>query len=296
MKKYDFKGIIPPLVTPFNQKEEMNEDVLRKEIRFVLSTGVHGISFGGSTGEGAVLTDDELARGIQILQEENKNNIPVLCGIIRNSTRQAISAGMAAKAAGADALMITPTFYFGSSPEGNYGYFKTIAEHIGLPIVIYNVIQTNPITPALMTKISSEIDLVVGVKQAVGGIHGLTDMISACGKNSLVFGAQDDLLFAAYLLGAVGSISAILTVFPHLCVEQWNAVQTGNIELAKEIHYRILPVFRKIEGKAFPGKIKAALYMLGRNVGKARSPILEPTQSELHEMRTELANAGFLND
>jgi 4-hydroxy-tetrahydrodipicolinate synthase len=249
---------------------------------------------GGSTGEGALLNDQELARGIQIVQDENRERVPVLCGIIRNSTRQAVSAGLAAKAAGADVLMVTPTYYHGTSTEGNCEYFETIAKKVGLPIIIYNVIKTNPISPAAMMKIS-EVDLIIGIKQSVSGIHGLTDMIATCGSKSLVFGAQDDLMYISYLLGAVGSISAILTAFPDLCVEQWNAVKAGNIELAKEIHYRILPIWRKIEGGAFPGKIKAVLKLLGRNVGKARSPILEPTPAELLELRTELTNAGFLN-
>ena len=293
MNNCDFQGIIPPLVTPFDDKEELNEEILRREVRFVLSAGVHGISLGGSTGEGPLLSDKELARGIQIVQEENNERVPVLCGVIRNSTRQAVSAGLAAKASGADALMVTPTYYFGASTEGNYEYFQTIAEKVGLPIIIYNVISTNPITPSAMARIT-EIELVIGIKQSVGGIHGLTDMIAECGSKTLVFGAQDDLLYISYLLGAVGSISAILTLFPRLCVEQWDAVRAGNIDLARDIHYRILPVFRRIEGKAFPGRLKATMSLIGRDVGSARSPIMKPSSAEMLEIGTTLANSGFL--
>ena len=292
MKKV-LRGIIPPTVTPFKANEDLDEGALRDEVRFMFGAGVHGISFGGSTGEGAVLSDMELARGVEIVQEENKADLPVLCGIIRNSTREAVRAGLAAKAAGADVLMVTPTHYFGATEAGNYEFYKVLAAETGLPIIVYNVVKSNPVSPQAMKKMS-EIEGVIGIKQSFGGIHVLTDMIFACKGKTLVFGAQDDLLYVSYLLGADGAISAVLALFPRLLVEQWNAVQEGDLERAKEIHYRVLPVWRKIEGDAFPGKIKAAINLTGRKVGKGRSPILELPEQELRELREEMIRSGFL--
>ena len=259
------KGIIPPMVTPFSASEDLDEEALRRELQYLLRLGIDGISFGGSTGEGAFLSDEELGRGVQIVQEENKKRIPVVCGIIRNSTRAATRAGLVAKDAGADALMVAPTHYFGAPEEGNYKFYETLAHKVEIPIIIYNVIQDNPISPQLAARLS-EIDSIVGIKQSYGGAHALTDMVSACGDKLLVFSAQDDLLYVSYLLGAVGAIAAILVVFPERCLEQWNAVKSGDLELAKRIHYRMLPVWRKIEGKAFPGRLKAALNLLGRKL------------------------------
>jgi dihydrodipicolinate synthase/N-acetylneuraminate lyase len=293
MNTLTLQGIIPPVITPFLPSEEIDESALRREVRFLLDANVHGISFGGSTGEGAVLCDDELARGIKIVQEDNFKNLPVLCGIIRNSTRDAINAGIAAKNAGADALLVTPTYYFGAFDEGNLEFFIMLAEKVELPIVVYNVIKDNTISPHIMEKLS-ENEWIIGIKQSCGGIHALTDMISACGDKTLVFAAQDDLLFVSYMLGAVGAIAGILSVFPELCVNQWNAVQTGDFELAKKMHHRMLPVWRKIEGKAFPGKIKAALNLMGRNVGIARNPVGEPAKKVIDEIRQELLKQNFI--
>jgi 4-hydroxy-tetrahydrodipicolinate synthase len=286
-------GIIPPIITPFDQDENMDEATLRREVRLLFDAGVHGISFGGSTGEGALLSNDELSRGIRIIQEENGQGLPVLCGVIRNSTRDAISAGLCAKAAGADVLMVTPTYYHGTSDQGNYRFFTDLSEQVGLPIVIYNVIKTNPILPEQMELIS-QIEHVVGIKQSVGGIHSLTDMIGVCGDKTLVFGAQDDLMYISYVLGAAGAISAILTLFPELCVKQWQAVQAKDYATAMDIHYRMLPVWRKIEGGAFPGKIKAALKLIGRDVGTARQPIQPPTDEEWNELREALEASSCL--
>jgi dihydrodipicolinate synthase/N-acetylneuraminate lyase len=287
------QGIIPPVVTPFLPTEELDENALRREVRFLLDANVHGISFGGSTGEGALLSDDELARGIKIIQEENLGKVPVLGGIIRNSTRDAVQAGLAVKRAGADVLMVTPPYYFGAFNDGNLEFYATLAKKIELPIVIYNVIQNNTISPQLMGELS-EIKLVVGIKQSCGGIHALADMIAACGDKTLVFAAQDDLLFVSYMLGSVGAIAAILSLFPELCVKQWNAIQSSDLKVAKEIHERMLPVWRKIEGKAFPGKIKAALNLMGRRVGIARSPIGEPSKKVIDEIRQKLGKQNFI--
>ena len=293
-----FYGVIPPIVTPFDDNGDIDEAKLRREVRLMIDSGVHGLSFASSTGEGSMLTDEEIARGVSIVQSENKEGLPLMVGIIRVSARQAISAGLAAKKAGADALMCTPAFYppyyHGPYDGDNYKYYQEISDGVDLPIIIYNVIGNNPIVPDTMEKIC-KIKNVVGIKQSVGGIHSLTDMINVNGKNTLVFGAQDDLMFVSYMLGAVGAISAILTVFPKLMVEQWDAVQAGDIQKALDIHYRVLPVWRLIEGSSFPGKLKAALKIMGRDCGKARTPIITPNDDELEELRKALKQGKFID-
>ena len=136
----------------------------------------------------------------------------------------------------------------------------------------------------------------IGIKQSVGGLHGLNAMIATCGDRTQVFGAQDDMLFCAYILGAVGAISAILTVFPELCMRQWKAVQAGNIEEAKTIHFRVLPVWQLVisAGMSFPGRIKSILNLLGRNGGLPRQPILEPSEEMVEQLRIALKHNQLL--
>ena len=294
-RKDDIKGIIPPLITPFTKDGIIDEKALRSEAQFMLKSRVDGLSFGGSTGEGALLSVEEIERGITILKEENNNNIPVICGIISNSTNDAIKKGLAAKAAGADGLMVTPTFYHGTDAAGNISYYKALSDEVQLPIIIYNVIDRNPVTPELMLKIAP-IKNVIGIKQSVGGLHAVNAMIAACSKEVKVFAAQDDVLFCSYMLGTVGAISAILTVFPELCVQQWEAVQGGDIEKAKEIHFRLYPVWKLIAaaGMSFPGRLKAIIKILGRDAGFPRQPILEPPAEVVEQLRNALVNGNLL--
>jgi len=284
-------GMIAPMITPFDENGELDLNTTRKEVKYLLNTGINGISTGGSTGEGALLSNEEIKKIIEIIVEENKNKIPIVAGIINNSTREAIKTSLIAKEVGADALLITPVFYFGATPEGNYEYYKLIAEKVGLPIIVYNVVPTNRITPEVMLKIS-EIEEVVGIKQV--GIEELVAMVSACGDRIKVFSACDDMLYGTYVSGACGAISAMIAAVPDLCVQQWKAFKNGDQKTAIEIHKRLCFVREAYNFTPFPGMLKEIINQLGRTVGKARSPILEPSKKEKEFIRKKLIKAGLL--
>src|SRR5919204_3791703 len=136
-------GIIPPLVTPFIPgSEDLDERALRSELRYLLEAGVHGVTLCGSTGEGHTLSVEETVRCAEVAVEEVRGRVPVVIGIIRDSTREVIRYGLALKrVGGVDALQITPVHYlFNPGPEGTYAYYQEIGQAVGLPIVIYNVV------------------------------------------------------------------------------------------------------------------------------------------------------------
>lgn len=285
------EGMIPPLVVPFDERENIDQEAFRAEVRYLCEANVDGISSGGSTGEGAVLSDDELRRCLEIVVEENEKKIPVIAGIIRNSTREVVKAGLEAKSIGADALLVTPVFYYSATMQGNYEFFKEIAFKVGLPIIIYNVVPTNLISTRALVKLS-EIDEIIGIKQVDPVV--LAKMMDVLRNRMKVYGACDELLYASYAAGACGAISALVTVGPQLCVEQWQAFKSGDHAKAMEIHKKILPLVRCYSEKPFPGKVKELLSLQGRKVGKARRPILEPTAEEKAHMKTCLENAGLI--
>ena len=285
------KGMIPPLVVPFDDEENIDQDAFRSEVRYIYSANVDAISSGGSTGEGAVLTDDELRKCMEIVVEENDKKIPVIAGIIRNSTREVVKAGLEAKSIGADALLITPVFYYSATMQGNYEFFKEIAVKVSLPIIIYNVVPTNIISTRALVKLS-EIDEIIGIKQVDPVI--LAEMVVVLGNRMKVYGACDELLYASYTAGACGAISALVTVAPQLCVEQWRAFKSGDHAKAMSIHDKILPLVRCYSEKPFPGKVKELLNLQGRKVGRARRPTLEPTAEEKSRMKLCLKNAGLI--
>jgi 4-hydroxy-tetrahydrodipicolinate synthase len=285
------QGVIPPIVTPFLENEDVDFQTTRSEVRYLLRTGIDGIAATGSTGEGALLSDEEIQRIVEIVVEENTERIPVIGGVIRNSTRDAVKTAQIAKKAGADALLVTPVFYHGATPEGNYEYYKAIGEAVKLPLIVYNVVPTNLISSAVMLKLS-EIESVVGIKQV--DPKGLVDMVLTCGEETRVFSACDEMLYSTYVAGACGTIAAIVTVAPELCVRQWQAFNNGDQKTAQDIQQKLAYLVKAYADKPFPGKVKELINQLGRPVGKARSPILEPTPEERASIQKSLRQAGLI--
>jgi len=289
------KGIIPPLITPFDQQGNLDEKLIRDEIAVLLKANINAISPGGSTGEGASLDDEELVRIITIIRGIDQN-IPIIAGVIRNSTRAAIRTALCAKEAGANALMVTPVSYNVLVPddEGNYAFYQEIASQVGLPIVIYNVVPQNTISAFLFQRLL-DIPEVVGIKQSVGGISSFYEMKMECGDKGKIFSATDEMLYSTFELGADGAISAILTVFPELCVNLWKMVQEGRLEEALAIQDRLYFTWKTIAGNQFPIRIKYALELLGRTPGYTRSPICHLSKEEKDKIQSAMALAGFIN-
>lgn len=284
--------MVPPLVVPFDSREEIDERAFRAEVRYLASTGVDAISTGGSTGEGAILSDAELARCIEMAQAEKPDGMPLIAGVIRNSTREAVRAAREAAALGVDALLVTPVSYYGATPEGNREYFARIAGETGLPLIVYNVVPSNLVSPQEFVGLL-EIDGVVGIKQ-VDPVK-LTELCTlTAGTGAVVYSAADHLLYGTYVSGARGAISALVTIAPRLCVEQWRAFRRGDQERAMELHGILAPIVRTYLTRPFPGKVKALIELQGRAVGEARSPDRGPTGEERREMRNALSRAGLL--
>ena len=275
------EGMIPPIVTPFRADGTIDEKLIEKEMRYCLNAGVNGLSVSGSTGEGPTIRDEELRDLIGIAKSCVEDQ-PIVCGIMRTCTRDAVRAGQAAQDAGADALMITPTAYNVLVPdeEGMFDFYSTISREVDLPIIIYNVIPQNTITPRLFRRLLDETKHVRGVKQSVGGVPALYAMKMAAKDDGQVYAATDDMLATCFSLGAAGAISAALAVFPELTVEMWNCCVNGNYQRTMEIQDLLYEPWQCIAGNQFPIRVKYALHVMGRETGYCRSPIVHLSEEE----------------
>jgi len=153
------------------------------------------------------------------------------------------------------------------------------------------VVPTNLISARALKKLS-EIDEITGIKQVDPVV--LAEMVSVLGDRMKVYGACDELLYGSYVSGASGAISALVTVAPRLCVEQWRAFKSRDQTKAMEIHKKLLPLVKCYSEKPFPGKVKELLNLQGRKVGKARRPTMEPTAEEKAYMKACLKNAELI--
>lgn len=214
---------------------------------------------------------------------------------MRTCTRDAVRSGLKAKEAGADAIMVTPTAYNVLVPneEGMFDFYSTLSREVQLPIIIYNVIPQNTIQPLLFKRLLDETEYVMGIKQSVGSIPALYAMKMVCQEKGKIFAATDDMLYTCYDLGADGAISAILAVFPELCVEMWDCHLKGNSLRAREIQDQLYICWQSIAGNQFPIRLKYALELLGRNPGYCRSPIVYLPDEEKEQIKRAFKKMNF---
>jgi len=288
-------GIIPPMVTPFNQDGSVDTEAFRSEVGYLIEAGVQGLAVGGSTGEGHTLTDHESWSLIEIAVREAAGRVPIIAGIIVDSTHQAVYRAQALRDMEVAALQITPVHYlFEPDEQGMYAYYATIASEVGLPILIYNVVPWSYASPALLTRMITDINGVVGVKQSAGDMHALAELLLRLKGRGVVMAAVDDLLYPCFALGADGAIAALLTAAPHLSLELWSAVKEGWHVEARDTHEQLLRVWMALKGPNLPARVKTAMRLQGRAAGLPRSPMRPPDPAEKEAIRIALQEAGVL--
>ena len=267
-------GILPPLLTPFDENEDFVESVLRQEIRYMLSKGVHGLVPGGSAGEGNTLSTDELRKIVGATCEEAAGRVPVVAGIIVNSTRQAIERARAVADLGVSALQITPVHYiYKNDDDAMIRHFRSIYDAVGIPIIIYNVIPWNYLSVDLMLRMMREVPGVFGVKQSASDLKSMADLIQRCEPHQRIYAAIDALLYPTFALAAHGAISQILAAVPGPCVELWNLVRAGNHVEALELHGKLLRMWNAIFGDNRLAVTKYTMTLQGVPVGGPRAPL-----------------------
>ncbi len=289
-------GIVPPMTTPFRDDDSIDEDALRAETRFMIDAAkVHGVAVCGSTGEGHALTTAETRRITEIVVKEVKGRIPIITGIITDSTASAIERGLAVKDLGVAALQITPPHYlFRPDDDAMVRHFEALAKGTGLPIMIYNVVPWCYLSPQLLTRIIDNVEGVIGVKQSAGDMKMLADLLVLLGNRGRIMSAVDALMYPSFSLGAHGGIAAILTAVPGRYVQLWDAVQGGDHKQARTLHERLLVLWNALLGDNLPANVKCAQALLGRRSGLPRPPMQASSPAQAAAIRSALEAAGLL--
>ncbi|MBS0561512.1 MAG: dihydrodipicolinate synthase family protein [Proteobacteria bacterium] len=274
-------GIIPPIPTPFTADGEIDLKAFRAQVRFLLGQRVHGVCVGGSTGEGHTLSLDEFRMLMEACAEEVNGRVPLVAGIIANSTRDAIARARAVEHLKIDALQITPVHYlFKPDEDATLGHFRTLTESVAPPIVIYNVIPWNYLSPALLLRIMNALPKVIGVKQSAGDLKLMADLLLDVPPGKVILTAIDALLYPSFALGAHGTIAANPAAAPGPCVALWDAVQRGDHVKALALHKALLRFWNAIVGDNLPACVKYALTLQGCPAGLPRQPMPAPTPAQ----------------
>ena len=288
------------MITPFDAEGNIDEGLHRTEVRQMLAANVHGLAVCGSTGEGHTLTTDETLKVTAATTEEVKGRIPVITGIICNSTQAAIERGKAVADLGVAALQVTPVHYlFRPDDDALSRHFDRIAQATGLPVIIYNVVPWCYLSSKSLARIMRRVDGVIGVKQSASDLKALADLLLLIDSHKLrqkrvrILSAVDALLYPSFTLGAHGAVAAILTAVPECCVELWNAVQAGDHRRAERLHKNLLRLWNAIDHPNLPANVKTVLRLQGRDGGLPRAPMPQSSLEQEDEIRQALDGSSW---
>lgn len=288
-----FQGSIVALVTPFKQGE-LDEKALRDLVEFHIAEGTNAIVPCGTTGESATLSHEEHCRVIEVVIEQAKKRVPVIAGAGSNSTKEAVFLTEHAKKSGADAVLSITPYYNKPTQAGLYQHFKTIAEQVDIPIVLYNVPGRTGVNMLPDTVIElSKIKNIVGVKEASGSLDQAGAIIQHTDDSFDVISGEDSLTFPMMAMGAKGVISVTANVAPKKMAQMCKAVLENNMIEARKLHYELIDLSKAVFYETNPIPAKKAVYLMGLIENEIRLPLVEMTKENTEKLKTVMKNLGI---
>ena len=286
------RGCGTALVTPFKSDTSVDEEALRALVAWQVESGIDFLVPCGTTGETPTLSHDEWLRVIDVTVEVASGRVPIVAGATSNSTRDAVEkAKEASSRPGVDAILTASPYYNKPTQEGQYRHFKSIAESIDKPIILYNVPGRTGanLEPSTLARLA-EVPNIVGVKEASGNISQVADVIHAVPQHFLVLSGDDALTLPVISLGGIGVISVASNEIPHEMAEMTRAALNNDWDTARRLHHKYLPLMQANFIESNPLPVKAVLSMMGKLEEVYRLPLLpmrRDTRSRLQKIATE---------
>jgi len=292
-------GSLVAIVTPMHPDGSLDLPGLRQLIDWHITEGTDGIVIVGTTGESPTVSVEEHCELIRVTVEHTAKRIPIIAGTGGNSTSEAIELTAFAKKVGADASLQVVPYYNKPTQEGMYLHFKTIAEKVDLPVILYNVPGRTVADMSNETILRlAKVPGVVGVKDATGNLERgmqLIASLNASGCSDFAVYSGDDLTaLLLMLMGGHGNISVTANVAPRLMHELCVAAIAGDSSKAKEIQYKLLAVHKSMFIEANPIPVKWALHAMGLMANGIRLPLTTLTSGAQEQVLLALKESGLI--
>lgn len=289
-------GVIPPIVTPVDSEELVDEERLRGVVEHVLAGGVHGILSLGSNGEFYGLDEDEQERAVRITLDQTAGRVPVYMGIGAITTKACIRLARLGETLGAQALTILPPMFLTSTEEELYTHFRRIAEATSLPVLLYNNPDRvgNNITANLIERLA-HLPNVVGVKDSSGDMTLTAEYIRRTRHTGFrVMAGRDTMIYGSLAYGAVGCVASTANIVPALVVEIYEKFRNGDMQGALEAQFKLAPLRLAFNLASFPVVTKEAMNLIGVPVGASILPNTPAAEGNRDKLKAILQQMGAL--
>lgn len=285
------EGIIPAMVTPFDDNGKIHEAVLRRMVRRFLEAGVSGLFCLGTNGEFFALSEDEKVRVTEIVADEAGGKVPVYAGTGAISTEETVRVASLLERAGADALSVITPYFLSFTQQELYEHYARIAESTQLPIVLYNIPSrtSNTLQPNTVARLA-EIPNIVGLKDSSGSFDLILQYIEKTPETFAVLAGTDSLILATLMAGGKGAVAATANVFPAEVVSIYRHWKEQRFSEAEDAQRLLRDLRSSFSLGTLPSVLKAVLVEIGIPVGPARRPVAPLTDSALAHVKEMVAS------
>lgn len=288
-----FTGSITALITPFKDGQ-IDWKCFDNFVEWQIAEGSHGVVPCGTTGESPTLSHDEhkkiIVRCVQIVA----GRVPVIAGTGSNSTAEALDFTIQAKSAGADAALVVTPYYNKPTQDGLYAHYKTLAQAVDLPIIIYNIPGRSVIDMSIDTMCRlAEIKNIVGVKDATGDLARPLNLRQRLGDRFIQLSGEDATATAFYAQGGHGCISVTSNIAPRLCADLYNAWKKGDMGTMATLRDRLAPIHKALFTETSPAPVKYAASHIGFGNDQVRLPLVPASPTCCAQVDAALKAAGI---
>lgn len=290
-----FKGAGVAIVTPMKENGDVNFEKLGEILEEQIAAGTDAVIICGTTGESSTLSHEEHMETIRYTIDKVNKRIPVVAGTGSNCTETAIMMSQEAERMGADGLLLVSPYYNKATQKGLIAHYTAIANSVKLPIILYNIAGRTGINiePKTLLYLAENVENIVAVKEASGNISQIADVAAMCKGKLDIYSGNDDQITPFMALGGIGVISVLSNIAPKYTHDLAMSYLNGDVQKSCEMQLKALPLVRALFCEVNPIPVKAAMNLMGKEVGPLRMPLTEMEEEHKETLKKAMIDFGL---
>ena len=290
-----FKGAGVAIVTPMKENGDVNFEKLGEILEEQIAAGTDAVIICGTTGESSTLSHEEHMEAIRYTIDKVNKRIPVVAGTGSNCTETAIMMSQEAERMGADGLLLVSPYYNKATQKGLIAHYTAIANSVKLPIILYNIAGRTGINiePKTLLYLAENVENIVAVKEASGNISQIADIAAMCKGKLDIYSGNDDQITPIMALGGIGVISVLSNIAPKYTHDLAMSYLEGDVQKSCEMQLKALPLVRALFCEVNPIPVKAAMNLMGKEVGPLRMQLTEMEEAHKETLKKAMIDFGL---